>query len=428
MARGFGWVRKKKVKNKATGGMKLRYYASYLNPADKSERINAPVAFDTEGDARRWLADEHALISSGGWTRPQDRIEAQKRRNTTFGEFAERWFTRTKAKRGWKPRTEQTYRQRLNTQLLPVFGSTCLTDITVDMVEDWYAGMASKPSERGNDYGLLKQIMASACEPPAPLLTFNPCRIRGGSSHEGEERKVASQDEVRAIADAMPPRLQLAVLLAAWLALRSGEVRALRRRDFDLKGRVLHVTHALAYTSRTGFVDAKPKTAAGKRDVVIPDFLVSEIADHLRKYVGKEGDSLLFCTSTGGFLHYSQVEKPYLKARKAVGCPDLTFHDLRHSGATWAMQAGADLADLQARCGWATPAMAMHYAHSTDDRQRQVATGLDALAQGKPEAGKDDTEILKTELKAVREENHRLMKLLEKLGGADIAGAKVEAQ
>lgn len=418
MARGFGWVRSKKVKDRRTGNAKMHYYASYLNPDDKKERINAPHFFDTKSDARRWLDDEHKLISSGVWTRPADRIKEEKERNLLFSEYAERWFSLNEGT--WKPRTRQTYRQRLDTKLLPVFGNTRLADITPTMVNTWYASMAGAPSERANSYGILKQILGEACKPPSPLIAYNPCQIKGGSLHRGMERPIASPEQLQAIADAMPGKFRLAVLLAGWLSLRSGEVRALRRRDIDLAKQELHVTHNVTYTKETRFVDSTPKTRAGVRTVAIPDFLVPVIQEHLSKYVGKGKDALLFPNTSGGYLY--SFEKPYLRARKAMGMPDLRFHDLRHTGNTMAMQTGATLADLQKRGGWTSSAMVMHYAHSTVDRQHQIAAGLDAIERGK--AGKDESESveeLKASVAALREENERLMKLLIDSGGAEKA-------
>ena len=60
-----------------------------------------------------------------------------------------------------KPRTRATYRH-----LLPVFGETPVRDITPDMVASWYESLAGTPGARAGAYGLLKRVLASACEPP----------------------------------------------------------------------------------------------------------------------------------------------------------------------------------------------------------------------------------------------------------------------
>jgi len=71
----------------------------------------------------------------------------------------------------------------------------------------------------------------------------------------------------------------------------------------------------------------------------------------------------------------------WVKARSAAGCDDIKFHHLRHTGAVWAAQAGATIADLQARLGHSTPAMAMIYQHTADERQRLLADAMPAVVQ-----------------------------------------------
>ena len=63
-------------------------------------------------------------------------------------------------------------------------------------------------------------------------------------------------------------------------------------------------------------------------------------------------------------------------ARDSAGRPDLTFHDLRHTGATMAAATGATVAELMHRIGHTTPAMAMRYQHATADRDRAIADAL----------------------------------------------------
>ncbi len=46
----------------------------------------------------------------------------------------------------------------------------------------------------------------------------------------------------------MPARYRLMVLLAAWCALRFGELAELRRSDVDVKNGVVHVRRGVART------------------------------------------------------------------------------------------------------------------------------------------------------------------------------------
>lgn len=62
--------------------------------------------------------------------------------------------------------------------------------------------------------------------------------------------------------------------------------------------------------------------------------------------------------------------------------PDLRFHDLRHTGAVLAAQAGATLAELMARLGHSTPGAALRYQHAAAGRDTQIAIALSRIANG----------------------------------------------
>jgi integrase len=59
-----------------------------------------------------------------------------------------------------------------------------------------------------------------------------------------------------------------------------------------------------------------------------------------------------------------------------AGRPDLTFHGLRHTGATLAAATGATLAELMHRLGHSTPGAAMLYQHASADRDAAIAAAL----------------------------------------------------
>jgi len=60
--------------------------------------------------------------------------------------------------------------------------------------------------------------------------------------------------------------------------------------------------------------------------------------------------------------------------------PAVHFHDLRHTGNNLTAAAGANLRELMARMGHSSTRAALIYLHSTDERQREIADALGALA------------------------------------------------
>jgi hypothetical protein len=66
---------------------------------------------------------------------------------------------------------------------------------------------------------------------------------------------------------------------------------------------------------------------------------------------------------------------------RAIGRPDLRFHDLRHSDLTCSAATGASVAEIMMRGGHKSPAAALRYQHSTRDRDRALADALAKMAE-----------------------------------------------
>lgn len=351
------------------------YRARYFGPDGR--RHKAPVLFLTKKDARGWLAQRHSEIVAQQWTPPQ----AAQAPKLTFAEYAETWLaTRQVAGRPLKERTVEHYEQLLEEHISNTFGSLPIASITADDVRAWYAKtLTDKPTMRSHAYGLLRTIMATAASDGK--IGANPCAIRGASTAKRVHKvRPATVAEIGIIADAMPDRWSLMVLLAAWLAMRFGELTELRRRDIDLRDEVVRIRLGVVRTKKDGFKVGTPKSDAGIRDVAIPPHLIPAIEDHLAKHVGAKSDSLLFPAVSGRHLAPATLYRRYYPARAKANREDLRFHDLRHSGAVFAAATGATLAELMARLGHSTPAAAMRYQHAAQGRDREIAALLSKLA------------------------------------------------
>jgi integrase len=170
------------------------------------------------------------------------------------------------------------------------------------------------------------------------------------------------------------------VLLAAWCALRFGELAELRRKDLDVTNGVVRIRRAVVRV-RGEFIIGTPKTDAGTRDVAIPPHLMPAVRGHLHEHTAPGRDSLLFPAKQGDNMATATLYKVYYPAREAAGRPDLRWHDLRHTGAVLAAQTGATLAELMGRLGHTTPGAALRYQHAAQGRDAEIARRLSALVQ-----------------------------------------------
>ena len=177
----------------------------------------------------------------------------------------------------------------------------------------------------------------------------------------------------------MEPRYQPLILLAAWCSLRFGELAGLRRSRIDLLHRTIYVEEDAVELSSSRTVFGPRKTDTGRRTVAIHDELVPVLNDHLASYVGSDREALVFTSPEGHPLRRTKFRPRWLKACEKAGVSGLHLHDLRGSGATWAAQQGATVAELMARLGHTTPNMAMRYQHATQERDRAISDRLGAL-------------------------------------------------
>jgi integrase len=212
------------------------------------------------------------------------------------------------------------------------------------------------------------------------LIPKNPCQVKGAGQSRSSERPTASVPEVAAAAQATPKHHRLAVLLPAWCQLRRGEVLGLQRRDIDLLHGRIHVERSVVRPMSGEMVVGPPKTYAGRRTIAVPANILPDLKEHMEKFVGPDPGDWLFTSEAGGPMLPSTINRIWQRARKAIGRTDLFYHDLRHSGLTWAAASGASIAELMRRGGHANPTAALRYQHATEDRDRAIADALADLA------------------------------------------------
>jgi integrase len=187
-------------------------------------------------------------------------------------------------------------------------------------------------------------------------------------------------------------RLRAMVLLATFASLRWGEVTALTRSDVDLKAGTVRVRAAFTQRRSNGsaIVLGPPKSRAGRRVVGIPKSIIPALEQHMAKFVGPELGALVFCGPSGIPLRRSNFGKmsgwPY--AVRAIGAEGLHFHDLRHTGNTFAAAGGAGIKDLMARMGHDSERAALIYQHQARGADKIITSNIDAHVEA--ERGRKD--------------------------------------
>ena len=91
----------------------------------------------------------------------------------------------------------------------------------------------------------------------------------------------------------------------------------------------------------------------------------------------------VFTTTIGTPLHAATVTRTFKAALGRAGLPLSSFHDLRHSAATFLLAQGMTLEDVQQLLGHSSITLTSNtYGHGLEQRQRQVAQAMDAVLGG----------------------------------------------
>lgn len=363
----------------------------------------AHTTFDTRGDADTFLGGVRSDIARQVYVCPVEqrkRAEAERRARQTFREYAEPWLERRKKPSGepLAPRTRLLYRRQLD-ELLETFGDVPLDGITRAMVRKWWQHLPEgRLTGNAHVYGLLRTILATAVDDE--FLPSNPCTIKGAgqSKRQRPELVTPTLDQLSAMVKATPAHYRMMVQLAAWCALRYGEVVELRRGDVAEDGSVIDVRRGATFRDGKWWVRQPKADSAGR--LAVPPHLRADLLAHLRSHGQPGPDGLLFPSArgrvrkgecgcgylpcTGGHLQESSAQSWWRKARAAGKRPDLHFHDLRHFGLTMYAQTGAGVPEIMARGRHKSVAAAQRYWHVAQGRQDELVANLSALVTGKP--------------------------------------------
>jgi len=182
-----------------------------------------------------------------------------------------------------------------------------------------------------------------------------------------------THEQVSALAD-HAGQYEGLVLTLAYTGLRWGEIVGLRVRDLDMLRRKVTISENAVQSGKR--IDVGTPKAHKQRTVPLPEFLLPYLG---RQCEGKSRDDLLWSDDAGAHLRRPHpVSGWFAKAVIESGIPRATPHDLRHTAASLAVSAGANVKAVQKMLGHASAAMTLDiYADLFDDDLEAVATALD---------------------------------------------------
>lgn len=351
----------------------------------------ARVAVGVDGAGKRIRRDVYAWSK----TEVQEKLAElmqQKRQGSltgiqkqTVAEYITGWLEQT-VRPNYRFGTYAHYEYQMRKLVLPFIGGLKLAKLKPDNLKALYnsiRGLGKSASRVQIIHTMLRKALKLAVL--EGKLSRNPCDLIERPKAQQREMTAFSGDHARAFILACEGhRLNALFVLAISTGLREGELFGLRWDDVDFETGRIQVRRTVNLV-RNQFIVSEPKTAKGKRSVVLPGFALESLQAHLRQTMieGLAGAGLVFPSLRGGYLRRDVLCKAFGRILANANLPKIRFHDLRHTHATQMMEAGVSPKVMQERLGHAKIATTLGiYSHVLPSMQQDVADKTERLFRG----------------------------------------------
>jgi integrase len=279
------------------------------------------------------------------------------RSRTTLRAFLlEHWLPSVEA--SVEPTTYANYKVNVCAYLVPHLGSVRLQSLTPAQLNSFYVhllkagrrdGTALAPKSVRNIHGTLHRALSDAVRWGA--IARNVAELAEPPKKRASEMRTWNADQLRRFLDSVrDDRLYAAWLLLASTGIRRGELLGLHWRDVDLdRGRV-SVRCNLVVVNHQPHFRAEPKSARGRSVPIAHDVMyalkahrAAQLQDRLKLGAEYLNLDLVICMADGSPIHPETFSRTFDRLVRISGVSRIHLHEVRHTYATLALQAGVHL-------------------------------------------------------------------------------------
>jgi integrase len=316
----------------------------------------------------------------------------------TVQEYLEDWLT---SKHALKPTTMALYTEFTTNYLVPHLGQIRLLELRAHHLDRMYAsitvgmrGRPLSPSTIRRIHGVLRSALNTAVK--RRLIPYNPAEHIELAPENPKKPKPWNPEQCRIFLERIATdRLANLYHLILITGMRRGESVGLRWQDLDLDRASLSVNQQITdVNGRSMF--STPKTKRGDRVV----YLDAETVVMLRRQEETQNlertawgpawneAGLVFTREDGSALRPEYATRHFQALAQDAGLPVIRLHDLRHTNASLALDAGVDLKVVSERLGHSQIAITADlYTHVNSGPGRAAADQIARRAQASYPSG-----------------------------------------
>lgn len=296
--------------------------------------------------------------------------------DTNFCMLMEEWLGEIEQKRKYS--TYIKYKKLYQCHIQNLFSDDKLSRMSNSHIQIRIAALEASDATKQNVLAAIKQTLHYAEEQygyPMPVITNCSPHKRLPSI------EIMNRTEQTRLIQFLYNDMDISkagIYLCLFTGLRLGEVCSLKWEDIDQDRGLLHVNRTVQRIeskegpTKTILLETPPKSVFSKREIPIPDTVLSLLAKFKRE--GQE-----YVLQNNKPMEPRTYQNHFKKYLATINAPNYNFHILRHTFATNCIDSGMDIKSLSEILGHSNVQITLNrYVHPSMDTKRKYISALSA--------------------------------------------------
>ena len=296
-----------------------------------------------------------------------------------------------------RPSSEKTtiygYEQILKNHIYPALGKYPLQELKPMQIQAYYTDKTNEGKLSQNTlrkhHDLLKAAFKMAVQ--QEIMVRNPCDHVKPPKNTKAKIQFYSVEQLKTLLEKVRgDRLELIVVLAAFLGLRREEICGLQWKNVDFEKSTLTIDQAITMAGSQR-IEKTTKSFSSIRELYIPESVMEclkrekERQEKLRELAGIEPeDDLVVVMADGKKYRPNYISELFTKFIEDNDLPKITLHGLRHTFATIANSLGGQLYDISKAMGHSNTSVTSGvYTHLLDPNHKELIEEMDKAIREK---------------------------------------------